>query len=248
MVRVDELIKKLPLRGKNVLIIANQDDADIINGMLAVHNEFAHDYDNIYRYFYTGNIYTTCQKLWDFLKDNFTYNAEDVELQTVRSPREILTGKRIDCKHYSLFIGGVLDAIKRNEGGNWEWFYRYASYQDKKVAGHVFVVVKDSKGNEIWVDPVLNYFDQDKAPTYILDKKPMALRKLSGIGATGKTVEIPKKQAFKAFLVLLNLNCFNLADLMKKHPEVTTGPVYQYMKANGLDYTNFMDVLKHAQK
>lgn len=247
MIAVGDILKKLPLRGKDVLLITNQDDTDIIKGLLNAHKQFSADYDRIYKQFYTGDIYSTAENIWHFLKENFPYNAETVEIQTVRSPYRILQGEKIDCKHYSLFTGGVLDAIKRNVGGDWNWCYRFASYQNKKVAGHVFVVVTDGKGNEIWIDPVLEHFNQDKNPTYILDKKPMALRQLSGIGSVPKTVAVPIDKAFKSFLVLLNLNCYSLADLMKDNPEVTTGPLYQYMKANGLDYNHFMDILKHAQ-
>jgi hypothetical protein len=53
-----------------------------------------------------------------------------------------------------------------------------------KEAKHVFIVIKEKGGNEIWVDPVLGEFDgRDPSPYYIKDKKPknMALERISGI-------------------------------------------------------------------
>jgi hypothetical protein len=52
-----------------------------------------------------------------------------------------------------------------------EWCYRFASYKIwDKIPGHVFVVARDKQG-EIWVDPVLDRFDERKEPTYFVDRK-----------------------------------------------------------------------------
>lgn len=167
-----------PYKGNEYLRVADQDTKDIITWLLRVTPKYAKDYDTIYTYFDTGNLYSTCEGLWRFLKYNFTYDAETTEDQTVRSPAAILELDHIDCKHYSLFIYGVLSAIQRNCGDNFTITYRLASYNGDVTPGHVFVVAKDDQGS-IWIDPVLAHFDERKQPSYYFDKIPGA--KLAGV-------------------------------------------------------------------
>lgn len=161
-----------PYEDKRVVLVTDQGTKDIINEILHTHNDHKGDYDRIYRQFdCDGDTNATCKKIWDFLKYNLKYRAESGEVQSVRSPAAILSKSGVDCKHYSLFIAGVLDAIKRNQGDAFDWVYRFASYNHEAVPGHVFVVVNDN-GNEYWVDPVLDYYNERKRPTYKIDKKP----------------------------------------------------------------------------
>jgi hypothetical protein len=68
-----------------------------------------------------------------------------------------------DCKGYALFIGGVLDALKR-QGEKINWAFRFASYNLlKKKPYHVFIVVFYN-GSEIYVDPVFPKFDYRYKP------------------------------------------------------------------------------------
>jgi len=61
---------------------------------------------------------------------------------------------------------------------------RFASYKDGvKEPGHVFAVLYPGTNKEIWVDPVLDRFDdRSKQPTFYKDKKvKMSLIALSGV-------------------------------------------------------------------
>lgn len=177
-----------PYMGKSDLVVKNQSVGDIIAEVLRVHDEYLNDYDVIAKQFWKGNVYETCKFLWDFCKSNFPYKIEPESYQTVRSPAAIFeTANRwgVDCKHYAQFISGVLDALNR-DGKNIKWCYRFASYSPgDRLPEHVFVVVKSDTdtGGEIWIDPVLNYFDQrDIEYFYKLDKKPKTmLSKISGL-------------------------------------------------------------------
>jgi hypothetical protein len=161
-----------PYEKKTVVLVSDQGTGDIIKGIMRTHGEHKVDYDLIYQYFDCGgDTNKTCKKIWDFLKHSLRYEAESGDEQSVRSPSAILSRDGVDCKHYSLFISGILDAIKRNKGDDFEWFYRFASYNHEPIPGHVFVVVRDG-ANEFWVDPVLDYYNQRKYPSYNLDKKP----------------------------------------------------------------------------
>jgi hypothetical protein len=181
-----QLLEKLPRYNGSIGILKyDQTTDDIITNMLNVHNEYKKDYDKIFPYFIGTDLYQTCFNIYDFLKRNVIYKIEPSEKQTLKSPSAIIAQGYGDCKQYSQFIGGILDAISRNKN-NINWCYRFASYNDEKQLQHVFVVAKDKTGKEIWIDPVLNTFDKKKKYTYKEDKKPMALYKISGFTNVSK--------------------------------------------------------------
>lgn len=192
-----------PYQGNEYLRVADQDTKDIITWLLRVTPKYAKDYDTIYTYFDTGDLYSTCEGIWRFLKYNFTYDAETTEDQTVRSPAAILALDHIDCKHYSLFAYGVLSAIKRNCGDDFNVLYRLASYNGDVTPGHVFVVATDDQG-AIWIDPVLAHFDERKQPSYYFDQKPGS--KIAGIitgAAIGGAVNSYPALSFIAVRILV---------------------------------------------
>lgn len=185
------LLGKLPpFTNQSTLIEKNQGVHDIIREVQEAHNIFCSDYDCIATEFLRGNTYETCKALFDFCKINIRYKIESEDKQTTKSPAAILAlGDSIggDCKHYAGFIAGVLDALSRL-GNPIEWKYRFASYNMfDSTPQHVFVVVND-RGNELWIDPVLNRFDDRSTTPYHtpIDKRPkkntsMALNRIAGM-------------------------------------------------------------------
>ena len=164
------LAKLTPYRKKQILLYNNQSTNDIIKTLLNAHVIYKSDYDKIGNMFWTGNTKTTCRNIFKFLKKNVPYKIEPDSKQTVKSPSAILSMPG-DCKHYSQFIGGVLSSICR-KGKKINWCYRFANYKlFGDIPHHVFCVVKDSDGNEIWIDPVLHSFDYKKPYINKIDKK-----------------------------------------------------------------------------
>ncbi len=198
MINRSTLLTKLkPYVGNATVLKYDQGTNDIIKELLNSHLEYQKEYDRIYPYFMGRNVLETCKNIFNFLKQNVTYDIEPGSRQTLKSPASILAQGYGDCKQYSQFIGGILDAIKRNKGGA-EWCYRFASYNPEKQIQHVFVVALDKQGNEIWIDPVLKTFNQRKEYTYKVDKKPMALYKISGTNdQVGKFLPGLKKLSLK---------------------------------------------------
>ena len=181
------LLNELDSFKNNQKIISyNQSTNDIINAILRQHNKSLNDYDKLYYFFDGGNVCNTARKVFNYLKDNVKYIIEPDNLQTVKSPSAILaTGKTTgsDCKNFSLFFAGIMDAYRRNTGQKFDLAYRFASYDGTKTPEHVFVVINPGSENEIWCDAVLDYFNEKKQPNYYKDKKiqNMALMALSGI-------------------------------------------------------------------
>lgn len=170
------------------VIADDQNVYDIIRGVKSIHNRYANDYDKICKYFIGDTVIDTCKNLFTFLRRSSFYFIEGEDLQTLRSPAAILaTGKvhGIDCKNYSLFSAGILDAINRTGLQSIPFCYRFAS--DKlfdPTPCHVFVVVYPNTDNEIWIDPIpqVNYFNEHLIYYYHTDKKykAMSLQILSG--------------------------------------------------------------------
>lgn len=184
MVTRDELLTRLPPFERNyVLIHKEQGVYDIVKEVCEAHKFFAQDYDQVSGYFNYKDVTDICKRLFDFCKDNIRYSVEDEESQTTKSPAAIIALGEGDCKHYAGWIAGILDSLKR-KGRNIDWSYRFASYRPfDSTPQHVFVVVKKG-GKEIWIDPVLQNFNQRLQPTFQpLDKKVnMPLYRVSGIG------------------------------------------------------------------
>ena len=169
-----------PFQNRREMLSADQSTGDIIDAILQAHRRHAGDYSKISSFFNAGSKRETARKIFNFLKKNVRYVIEPGTKQTVKSPAAILATGYGDCKHYSLFAGGVLQNL------GIPFAYRFASYKifDKQPQ-HVFVVVNPGTSNEIWIDPVVGDFDYKKPYTYATDKK-MALYSISGIGATAQ--------------------------------------------------------------
>lgn len=176
-----------PYQGKKILVINDQDTSDIISEMKRAHKLHAREYDRIANFFWTGNISTTCEKIFKFLKKNVHYSIEPDTRQSVKSPAAILASGANkngynDCKHYSLFTAGILDSLRR-QGKNINWAFRFANYRlFQSTPHHVFVVCFDGR-KEIWIDAVLPNFNEKK--TYQNKVDVMALYNISGIDQIG---------------------------------------------------------------
>ncbi len=171
--------------------VDDQNVFDIVKHTLRVHGKYAPDYDQISDLFWRGNAWDTAQCVFDFCKQNIPYKREPSSTQTVKSPSQIVAdgmNRKVpqDCKHYGLFIVGVLDSLKR-KGRPVEPMYRFASdVPGQKYPKHVFGLVKTKQG-DIWVDPVLKELHKYHRYYYFLDKQPtqdMALYEVSGVSDT----------------------------------------------------------------
>ena len=169
----------LPYRGQQKTIVKDHNTDDIVREVLTAHKVFAKDYDLIAPQFWRGNQLDTIRYIFNYCKKNFPYKVEGEESQTTRSPGAIIaTAKKmgVDCKHYAGWIAGVLDALNRT-GKNFTYKYRFASYDLFNSTPEHFFIVVTIGGNEYWVYPVLQQFDQ-RTPGYIysFDKKPAMQR------------------------------------------------------------------------
>lgn len=189
MVSKDTVLKALPpYRNDWKIVTYEQGTGDIISEILSTHKATEGDYDIIAPMFETGYIYNDCHNIWNFLKYRLNYTIESENEQTVKTPVAILQpGAKTDCKHYSLFAGGVLDAISAANGNCINWCYRFAGYSSNAIE-HVFVVVDPGTEDEIWIDPVLQYFDCREWPRYYEDHSVRKMKKTAKVAGVQLSV------------------------------------------------------------
>lgn len=180
--QVGTILKNLePFKNNKKIVVENQSTNDIIKGILDTHNYYFSEYDKIYHYFDSESVEDIAENIFDFLKKNVSYKIENENFQKLKSPAAIISTSG-DCKSYSLFIAGIIAAFVRNEGEDIPFVFRFAGYNNEDIE-HVFVVLYPNTKNEIWIDPVLNFFNERKIPYFYIDKKvkPMALYSISGV-------------------------------------------------------------------
>jgi hypothetical protein len=279
---VKNILSKLPpYTGRKMVYQKHQGVSDVIAGMSVTHQKYKSQYDAISGQFIAPTAVQSCRLLWNFLKNNTHYIIEPDSEQTLRSPAAILElGKNknvgLDCKSYSLFIGGVLDALNR-KGKNIPWCYRYASYRwYDPMPHHVFVVAFPGTNKEIWIDPVLSSFNEKKNYYFKTDKK-MALIGISGVNRRQKRQE--KKAARKAsprakrireaikkrkkilvkfnpvgaagrnaFLLIVKLNVFNLARRLNTLIQKNPNKLKSFWEKIGGNFNNLLNNVRIGAK
>lgn len=282
MPHVQNILAKLPpYSGRRMVYQKHQGVSDVIAGMGATHQKYKSQYDTISGQFMAPTALQSCRLLWDFLKNNTHYIIEPDSEQTLRSPAAILElGKNsnvgLDCKSYSLFIGGILDALNR-KGKNIPWCYRYASYRwYDPMPHHVFVVAFPGTNREIWIDPVLSSFNEKKKYYFKTDRK-MALVGISGVNRRQKRQAkkaarkqqprrkkimsaIKNKKKFlvrfnpvgaagrNAFLLIVKLNVFNLARRLNVLNQKNPNKLKSFWEKIGGNYSNLLNNINIGSK
>lgn len=219
----ETILATVPPTNRSVLLMQDQDVPSIMRAVTYYHKRYAGQYDKIAGLFDVGSERDIARELFNFCKHNIEYCVQDEQLQSIRSPGRILAEGSGDCKHYASFIAGVLDALKR-AGLDIDWAYRFAKYQDLagNITNHVFVILYDQDGREIWIDPVLNWFNYKHPYQSAVTKSVDTSRTvgcpggcivgytLSGCGGTMGSVESDFQDALKQFELGLYSSYSNL--------------------------------------
>jgi hypothetical protein len=200
----------------------------------------------------------TLRNVFTYLKNNVRYVIEPETRQTLKSPAAIVaTGQTTgsDCKNYSLFIAGVLDAINRTGKQKIPFAFRFASYKwyDEQPQ-HVFIVAFPGTNQETWIDPVLPQFDQRKQYNHATDKK-MALVGISGTGAQvgalkdvfGKiknaVLTVAAAPSRAAFLTAVSLNVLKVAEKLRAVQMKSPANLQKWWQNLGGNYAKLLEVI-----
>lgn len=130
-------------------------------------------------YFKATNERETCKRIFDYLKKNVKYKADDWR-QVVQMPSAIMRkGAIADCKSMSLFTAAILQNL------GIPWHFVLASYTDSAIPGHIYVVTDSG----CIIDVVWGKFDSEKKANHRYKMKVSYLAGISGpmIAGTGKS-------------------------------------------------------------
>lgn len=130
-------------------------------------------------YFKATNERETCKRIFDYLKKNVKYKADDWQ-QVVQMPSAIMRkGAVADCKSMSLFTAAILQNL------GIPWHFVLASYTDSAIPGHIYCVTDSG----CIIDVVWGKFDSEKKANHKYKMKVSYLAGITGpmIAGTGKS-------------------------------------------------------------
>lgn len=120
-------------------------------------------------YFRGSNERETCKRIFDYLKKNVRYQADDWR-QVVQMPSAILRpGAVADCKSMSLFTAAILQNL------GIPWHFVLASYTNSAIPGHIYVQTDSG----CIIDVVWGKFDSEKKANH---RYKMKVSYLAGTG------------------------------------------------------------------
>ncbi len=135
--------------------------------------------------------YRRLYDLWQFCRYEIKYQKDPRGKQFIKHPLVVYEDGHADCKSLMLLQVATIKAL-RSMGCELTPIVRFASYQDDGQIGHVYTVVLLADGTEVICDSVYHRFDDQQAPTLIIDKLPnWATQKVkpasvNGIGPYGQ--------------------------------------------------------------
>jgi hypothetical protein len=146
---------QIPFEGIDKVYKAQADNKDIRDLLMSLVPKARKQMKDQAARFKGKNERETCKKIFDYLKNNFTYVADGGE-QIIKLPSALLRYKTGDCKSYSLFTSAILENLKI------PYKFVYTSYNTNPVPGHVYVVTESG----CIIDAVYGKFNEEKTPTY----------------------------------------------------------------------------------
>lgn len=211
--------------GTETLLTKNHMVDDIIKAISKYQILEASKYDKFSHQFWKGNTEHTAKEIYKYLDNSIQYIIEHPDLQTIKSPGAIVHEGFGDCKHYASFANGVLASLKRKGYPiTGEILYRYAGYNPvAPEVHHVFSVIRQNNGKEIWIDPVVRGFNYKKPYYFYKDEKVTNdMPELKYIAGTeiGNIFDDIKKGAKNTFTAITK-GAQNTAQKLKDNPGQT---------------------------
>ncbi len=242
MINVNQILEQLPAyNGRKKLLEVRQSTDDIIRELLRAHNLNSKYYDKICPNYWRNNTENTCRELFNFLKQSVKYKVEPEHFQTIKTPSAILAeglDHGGDCKHYSSFIVGVCDALRR-AGYPVRAYYRFAAYNGSKRPGHVFAVVENTAQHiggmpvTYWVDPVLSGFNNRyPVPDFFIDKNPKKMSKVGSLYSISGVTRQELGNGASEYSNMGNSSCYydHLYGKMNGGDEIGKGAFWKKLK------------------
>lgn len=167
---------------KNTLLTTNGKTADIVSAVMLVYNNDYKQVSELATNLVERDITATCYNIFCYIIDNVVYKEDPLGVQWVKTPARLLSDRIGDCKSMSIFAASCLRCL------NIPHKFRFVSFDKRKEATHVYVVVPHGK-SEIIIDPVVRIngkpqFNAEEKYTYKSDMNGTAIYRMSGIANT----------------------------------------------------------------
>lgn len=149
--------KAIPrFNGLKEKISGDADNSDLRAAIMAAVPEAVEQTKQLAPYFQTTSDRETAKKIFDYLKKNVKYKADDYR-QVIQLPSAIMQpGAVTDCKSLSLFTAAILQNL------GIPWHFVLASYTDSPIPGHIYVQTDSG----VIIDVVWGKFNSEKKPKY----------------------------------------------------------------------------------
>ena len=149
--------KAIPrFNGLKEKISGNADNADLRAAIMAAVPKAVNQTKDLAPYFKTTSDRETAKKIFDYLKKNVKYKADDYR-QVIQLPSAIMQpGAVTDCKSLSLFTAAILQNL------GIPWHFVLASYTESPIPGHIYVQTDSG----VIIDVVWGKFNSEKKPKY----------------------------------------------------------------------------------
>ena len=149
--------KAIPrFNGLKEKISGDADNSDLRAAIMAAVPEAVEQTKQLASYFKTTSDRETAKKIFDYLKKNVKYKADDYR-QVIQLPSAIMQpGCVTDCKSLSLFTAAILQNL------GIPWHFVLASYTDSPIPGHIYVQTDSG----VIIDVVWGKFNSEKKPKY----------------------------------------------------------------------------------
>jgi hypothetical protein len=141
----------------------------------------------------------TLENVFSFVKENIEYVIDKPGFEVVKSPGKTWKDGFADCKSLSILVGSILQNLKI------PYHYRFTSYNKSKRVTHVYIVAQ-LNGQEVILDTVHDFFDEEVPYKYAIDYNPVTgqvKKEQKGGGIAGFTREIEKIGILFVGMVLL---------------------------------------------
>ncbi len=161
------------------------DTDDIIYAIKEADKESAKFTRQLAPLFKSATALITCQRIFEFVKNNIQYQVDAIGTQVIKSPSQTIFTGFADCKSMSLLIGSLF----KNLGFTFR--YRFTTYDSdrakSKLVSHIYCIAT-IQGKDVIMDTVYGYFNKEKKYLYHTDTMP----EVSYIAGINKPVVIKR--------------------------------------------------------
>jgi hypothetical protein len=166
-------------KNTNTLLKHNGNTRDIASAVISVYNR---DYSQVCELAQTlneGEPDQTCNRIFDYVIEHVDYKEDPAGVQWVKTPARLIADGFGDCKSMAIFIASCLRCLEI------EHSFRFVSFNQKKEATHVYVIVPNG-GDEIIIDPVVRVsgmpkFNHEEKYTYKSDMNGTNIYYMAGM-------------------------------------------------------------------